>query len=151
MTLRFPYKLVQMGRSIPSLGGRTVRPRPRVLVHLAGPLASTSRYALLDTGADDTIFPDTVAALLGVDLDQAPIGSARGVGTGAIGIKYAAISMRLHDGLHTCEWPAIVGFTSAQINFPLLGFAGCLQFFIATFHGDREEVELAVNGLYPGT
>jgi hypothetical protein len=151
MILRFPYKLVQMGRPIPSLGGRTVRPRSRVLVHLAGPVASTSRYALLDTGADDTIFPDTVAALLGVDLDQAPIGSARGISTGSINIKYATVSMRLHDGHHGCEWPAMVGFTSGQINVPLLGFAGCLQFFTATFHGDREEVELAVNALYPGT
>ena len=32
----------------------------------------------------------------------------------------------------------------------LLGFAGCLQFFDALFHGEREEVELTVNGLYPG-
>jgi hypothetical protein len=35
--------------------------------------------------------------------------------------------------------------------FPLLGFAGCLQFFSAHFHGDREEVELSVNSLYRGT
>jgi hypothetical protein len=34
---------------------------------------------------------------------------------------------------------------------PLLGFAGCLQFFDALFHGAREDVELSVNSLYPGT
>ena len=34
---------------------------------------------------------------------------------------------------------------------PLIGFAGFLQFFTATFHGDREQVELTVNALYPGT
>lgn len=33
----------------------------------------------------------------------------------------------------------------------LLGFGGFLQFFTATFRGDHEEVELAVNSLYPGT
>ena len=43
---------------------------------------------------------------------------------------------------------AWVGFTSAPIRHPLLGFAGFLQYFTATFHGDREEVELAVNGTY---
>jgi hypothetical protein len=32
-----------------------------------------------------------------------------------------------------------------------LGFAGFLQYFTATLHGDREQVELAVNALYPGT
>ena len=43
-----------------------------------------------------------------------------------------------------------VGFTSAPLRQPLLGYAGFLQFFTATFHGDREEVELAVNAAYPG-
>jgi hypothetical protein len=33
----------------------------------------------------------------------------------------------------------------------MLGFAGCLQFFTASFHDDREQVELATNQLYPGT
>jgi hypothetical protein len=49
------------------------------------------------------------------------------------------------------EWPAWVGFTSLPARYPLLGFAGFLQFFTATFHGDREEVELVVNRLYSGT
>lgn len=34
-----------------------------------------------------------------------------------------------------------VGFSPA-ISRPLFGFAGFLQFFTATFHGDREQVEL---------
>jgi hypothetical protein len=91
-----------------------------------------------------------MASLIGVDLDQAPTGTARGIATGSISIKYATVLMRLHDGHRGCEWPAIVGFASAQINLPLLGFAGCLQYFTSTFHGDLEEVELAVNRLYPG-
>ena len=49
------------------------------------------------------------------------------------------------------EWPAWVGFTAASMPYPVLGFAGFLQFFTATFHGEREEVELTINGLYPGT
>ena len=49
------------------------------------------------------------------------------------------------------EWPAWVGFTPAPLRRPLLGFAGCLQFFTATFSGDREQVELDANALYPGT
>ena len=39
----------------------------------------------------------------------------------------------------------------ANLQSPLLGFAGFLQFFTATFRGDREEIELTVNSLYPGT
>jgi hypothetical protein len=44
-----------------------------------------------------------------------------------------------------------VAFTSARIAHPALGYAGFLQFFDATFRGQAEEVELAVNPSYPGT
>ena len=59
--------------------------------------------------------------------------------------------MRLTDGKEFRRWPAWVGFTAARLKQPLLGFAGCLQFFGALFRGDREEVELEVNALYPGS
>jgi hypothetical protein len=55
------------------------------------------------------------------------------------------------DGKEFCEWTGWVGFTPVLSNYALLGFAGCLQFFDATFYGALEEVELIVNRLYPGT
>jgi hypothetical protein len=55
----------------------------------------------------------------------------------------------LTDGIEYHEWPAWVGFVKG-LRRPLLGFGGFLQFFTATFHGDDEFVELAVNRLYPG-
>ena len=58
--------------------------------------------------------------------------------------------LRLTDGREFREWPAWVGFTPARLPYPMLGFAGCLQFFDAEFRGGREEVELTVNPLYPG-
>jgi hypothetical protein len=66
-------------------------------------------------------------------------------------VRYATVTLRLTDGIERREWTAWVGFTRAPLRRPLLGFAGFLQFFTATFHGDREEVELAVNSLYRGT
>ncbi len=57
---------------------------------------------------------------------------------------------RTADGIEFREWIARVGFTSALMRRPLLGFAGFLQFFSSHFHGDREEVELTVNSLYSG-
>ena len=66
-------------------------------------------------------------------------------------LRYAEVRLRMTDGKEFREWPAWVGFTSAPLRHPLLGFAGCLQFFGANFLGDREEVELTVNSLYPGT
>ena len=105
---------------------------------------------MLDTGADDTVFTMAEAQLLGLDLSQAPQYTVTGVGSPPYVLAYAQITLRLTDGKEFREWPAWVGFTSAQMAHPMLGFAGCLQFFDALFHGEREEVELTVNGLYPG-
>lgn len=66
-------------------------------------------------------------------------------------IRYAQVTLRLTDGTEFREWPAWVGFTSARLKRPLLGFAGFLQFFTATFFGDREQLELATNPLDPGS
>ncbi len=152
MSLRFHYTLIPTGSGIPSLGGRSVRPRPLVpAVVLIGPTHGVAREALLDTGADDTVFPEFLAASVGINLGALPSGSLRSAAGGHLPVRYAMVSLRLTDGHEQREWPATVAFTSARLWRPILGFAGCLQFFTATFHGDREEVELTVNGLYPGT
>jgi hypothetical protein len=151
MSLRFRYALTPIKRHIYPLGGRTVRPRPLVNVSLFGPTMSRVSPALLDTGADDTVFPEALAAQLGLDLTTAPAGSATGVPASGVPLRYASVVLRLSDGRESRQWPAIVGFTPARIVFPMLGFAGCLQFFTSTFRGDQEEVELTVNALYPGT
>ncbi len=128
-----------------------MRPRPVVLVSVVGPAATVVQDALLDTGADDTVFPEALARKLGVDLTNAPIGEASGVGGAPLPVRYAAVELRLTDGREFRRWPALVGFTAARLKQPLLGFAGCLQFFGAHFRGDREEVELETNTLYPGS
>jgi hypothetical protein len=140
-----------MGRLIHPLGGRTVRPRPLVNILVIGPTDSRLRPALLDSGADDTIFPETLATDIGLDLTSAPSGLATVANLGLVPLRYADVTLRLTDGFEQHEWPATVGFTSAPLTHPSLGFAGVLQFFSATFFGDREEVELTVNSLYPGT
>ncbi|MBI1918661.1 MAG: aspartyl protease family protein [Planctomycetes bacterium] len=107
--------------------------------------------ALLDSGADDSVFAEQVALSIGLDLRNAPQQTMTGVGGPPSVIAYAPVTLRLTDGNEYREWPALVGFTSARMTHPLLGFAGCLQFFDALFCGEREVVELTVNGLYPGT
>jgi hypothetical protein len=59
--------------------------------------------------------------------------------------------LRLTDGVEFREWPALVGFSPALVSQVLFGLTGGLQFFTATFHGDRAEIELSVNPSYPGT
>ena len=92
-----------------------------------------------------------MAHRIGVDLSQAPAGEGAGVGAGTVSVRYAQITLRLAGRRERREWRGWVGFTAAKFRHPILGFAGFLQYFTATFHGDREEVELAVNSRYAGT
>jgi hypothetical protein len=151
MTMRFPYRRFTTRRPILTLGGRQDRPHPEISLSLVGPADTRVVRGLLDTGADDTVFPESVAADIGLNLTGAPRGGARGVYPGALPLRYAQVKLRVVGNGERREWTAWVGFTPQPLHRALLGFAGFLQFFTATFHGGREEVELAVNSLYPGT
>lgn len=151
MGLLFHYKIIPVPNAVMSLGGRWSRPRPRITVSLVGPSKTQPTEGLLDTGADDTVFPEYIAASIGLDLRNAPIGQAAFANLATAPLRYAQVHLRITDGKEQREWPAWVGFTPAKLQLPLLGFAGFLKFFTTTFHGDREQVELTVNALYPGT
>jgi len=127
------------------------RPRPVVLVSVVGPTGLSVESGVLDPGADDTVFPESVATVVGIDLTNAPTGTAAGVGQVPAMLRYGEVVLRLTDGREYREWPARVAFTASPLHRSLLGFAGFLQFFTAAFHGDIEQVELAVNSAYPGT
>ncbi len=151
MTLRFPYQNYRPAHPIAPLAGRMFRPRPVFSVTLIGSLGSTAQDALLDTGADDTVFPEWVAQRIGLDLTHSPVSFASGLPQGSVPVRYARVTLRIADMNERREWKAWVGFTPAPIRFPVLGFTGFLEYFTAIFHGKREEVELTVNGRYPGT
>ena len=149
--MRFPYVRVPRVRSPRVLIGQPDRPRPLVTVSLVGPLRTVPYTSLLDTGADETVFRLSDAIRTGVDLTNSPGGEFYGVGGAVVAVRYAQVMLRMTDGQQYREWPTRVGFTSAPMRQPLRGFAGCLQFFTATFHGDLERVELEINSRYPGT
>lgn len=151
MSLIYPYKAIGMGRPLPSLLGRSGRPRPLISVCMIGPSDSWIEDALLDTGADDTVFSERAAAFIGLDLTNAPVGGGGGIAAPPVPLRYALVTLRLAAGRERRQWKAWVGFTAAPLRQPLLGFAGCLQFFDANFRGSREEVELTINVNYPGT
>jgi hypothetical protein len=151
MSLIFPYQPAYMVRPIPSLLGRSERPRPLLAVNVSGPQGTWGRDGLLDTGADDTVFPEFVAAVIGIDLTNAPIGTASGAAASPVPLRYGLVTLRIASSQERREWRAWVGFTSAPLIRPLLGFAGFLQFFDCLFRGAREEVELTINANYSGT
>jgi hypothetical protein len=151
MSLRKRYKLFNSSSPVLSLGGRWVRPRPLFAVTLIGPVGTYLNAGLLDTGSDETIFPDFAAVRAGIDLSNAPTEFIVGLGRVGVRLRFAEVTLRIAGINELREWKAWVGFTANPLTRPVLGFAGFLQFFTAQFYGDREEVELTVNGLYPGT
>jgi hypothetical protein len=149
--MRFRYRRFPVKTPLLTLGGRKERPRPVIGVTVIGPADSRYVLALLDSGADDCIFPDTLAASLGIDLTNAPTLDGAGLGMVPYTIHLAEVTLRLVSVNEQREWKAWVGFTSAKLRQSLLGYAGCLQFFNASFEGDLEELELTVNSTYPGS
>ncbi len=151
MSMVFPYSRFAVKQPLLTLGSRSHRPRPVIDVTIIGPVNTRLVPALLDTGADDTVLPEDMANQLGLDLSQAPTAEAAGVGMVTVKVRLAEVTFRLATNTERREWRAWVAFSPVWLRQPLLGFAGFLQYFTATFHGDREEVELTVNGTYPGT
>jgi len=132
MSLRFPYLQVAMGRPIVSLGGKAHRPRPVIGVAIMGPAGTIPYDGLLDIGSDDVLFPEAVAALIGIDLTNAPQGTASAFGYGAISVRYAEATLRIADNQERREWRAWVSFAPVVRRYALLGYAGFLQYFTAT-------------------
>lgn len=150
MSILFRYRRFPVQHPIIPLRGRRERPRPLIPMALAGPIGQRALDAVLDTGADDTIFSDGIAAEVGIDLRDAPQGSGKGVGGERIPLRYAEVTLRITDGREFRKWLGWVGFTAVNLGRPLLGFAGFLEYFTATFYGDREEVKLSANRKFRG-
>jgi hypothetical protein len=151
MPMHFPYVRLATSRPVLTLGGVCFRPQPVIDVSVIDPKDTRVVNGLLDTGSDDTVFSESWAAQIGVDLTNAPTGTFKGVVPGAASIRYARVTLRLAGNGDRREWTALVGFTPIPLRRALIGYAGFLQFVAATFHGDREEIELTVNSLYPRT
>jgi hypothetical protein len=154
MSFRYPYVAVPTTRRVVALGGRSQRPRPLLTVAIINPRDTTQwhRYrGCLDTGSDDTVFHDDTARLLGIDLARAATGQAEGTTGTRVTLRYSDVLLQLRgpDG-DLLQWQATVAFAPKRTSYPLLGFAGFLQYFHATFFGDSEEFELIPNSRLHG-
>ena len=103
------------------------------------------------TAADDKVFPLQVARLLGIDLSNAPMGSAAQAGGTVLTYRYAPVHLRLSDGVEAFEWDAIVGFLDRPgMRRALLGHSGFLDFFDVLLRGEAKEAIVTPNGAFPG-
>ena len=147
----FTYMPLPTKRPIPSLGGAMLRYRPIIPVGVFGPLGLRVFDGCVDSGSDDTIFPLSLARKLGINLTGAPQGEAHPVGGTTVPYLYAAVTLRVSDGLETCEWQATVGFVDLPLRWALLGHAGFPDFFDADLRGARREVFFKPNSQFLGS
>jgi hypothetical protein len=148
--VKFNYLPLPARGPVYPLGGTHVRYRPIVCIHITAPQILPPVDACIDSASDDTVFPDSLAARLGIDLANAPRGDVRPVGHPAMTVAYAQVTLFLSDGYETCEWEAIVGFAPARLRWALLGHAGFLQFFDVQLLGARREALVIPNSTFPG-
>ncbi len=127
--------------------------RPAIPVDLAGPHGEVDFYGLVDTGSDDTLIPRFLVRELGVTIDDSNRTKVRGIADEIVSIATAEMELRISDGFEFVSWQTkvgVIGEDDDESDFVILGHAGCLEFFTATFDGDRRALELFPNAQFPG-
>jgi hypothetical protein len=108
-------------------------------------LGELGLFGLLDTGADETVLPAFLIERIGVDLDPGAEAQFRGVGGQTVTVTYGRVQIEVGRGHQSYQWSAMLAFLQGS-NMAILGHAGFLQYFTATFNGHRRHVTLTANG-----
>jgi hypothetical protein len=127
--------------------------RPVIPVRVIGPLGAKDLIALVDTGSDDTLLPRSVGDAVGAMIDDNQKSNVTGFGAQRVPVAPGDVELELSDGQDAYRWPATVSFVSfADPNdeIAVLGHAGFLEFFTATFDGGARTLELVANARFPG-
>jgi predicted aspartyl protease len=126
--------------------------RPVITIRVVGPKSDARWDALVDSGADETLFPVSLAEALGIELNQQLTSEAAGISGDRLKIHYGDVELRIESGQEFVAWKTAVGFVdfgSASDEVIILGHGGCLDYFTATFDGEKAELELVPNSLLP--
>jgi len=143
--MRFPYQ----GYPVQGIGTTrlTLVYRPVAPIRIIGPSGELSAYGLLDTGADDTLLPASSLAPLGAVIDPKARAKIAGIGGQIITADFATVDLELRKGKSVYRWSAFVGFHDGYKV--ILGQAGGLEHFIASFNHRQRYAILQPNGILP--
>jgi predicted aspartyl protease len=141
--MKFPYRpyLVEATPSQPDL---TEDYWPVIPFRVLGSMAEADYYGLVDTGADETILPRSLADEIGAV--EVP-GSERQLALVKhfLRVRYSSVWLQIGQGRRRYRWPAVVAITEEPLTEAILGRAGFLAYFHASFYDDRGELELIRN------
>ena len=143
--MRFPYQ----GYPVQGVGTAhlTLVYRPVVPIHIIGPASDALAYALLDTGADDTLVPVSFLGPLGVVIRPGMRATISGLGSGAITADFGTVDLELRRHRTVYRRSATVGFYAGYRT--ILGQAGVLEHFLASFNHRQRHATLRPNGPLP--
>lgn len=129
-----------------------VSPLPIVPVRFVGPTGHRTIDTVLDTGSAECMLSVAVARQLGITVDTSntPDGFVRGIAQVPKRFWRRTIEIRLADGIAGYAWTTNVAITDADPRFPVLGWAGCFEFFRTTFLGDPRRATLESLTSFPG-
>ena len=148
--MRFRYAAYEVDPSPTVPSG--VLYRPEVTIEVIGLRRIETIQALVDTGSDETVFPASLARAIGVQLDHAATGQASAVGGHAVQLVPGSVVLQISEGGRVYRWQSTVGFLEVEQpedEVALLGYAGFLEFFRATFDSQIHELELTANDRFP--
>jgi hypothetical protein len=148
--MRFSYASYEIEPSPTIPGG--VLYRPEMAIDVIGPMGLETVRALVDTGSDETVFPASLARAIGVGLDHSLGGQASAVGGHSVELVPGVVTLRIAQNREEFRWEATVEFLDverAEDEVALLGYAGFLEFFHASFDSEVHEFELIRNAQFP--
>lgn len=148
MKEQFPYEKVEARPSVADPVNYVYR--PVIPITIFGLTLSFSTKGLLDTGGTESVLPRSF-----VDeglVDPAFRGDEKGVLFGADGspieVEYGTVDLSVRLRRKTHRWHAKVAFSPLR-NDVLLGDAGFLRYFSATFNRHERYTTLRPVGVFP--
>jgi hypothetical protein len=127
--------------------------RPEISLVIRGPLGERLLTGLVDTGSDYTVLPASVAAAFGISLREEPGISAKSFGGLELHLLVGDVQLTIEQGGESVSWPESVCFFDFGKNrqTAVLGHAGFLDYFTATFDGLNSMLTLIPNELLPSS
>ncbi len=144
--MKFNYSTVIVAQ--PGSGDMLCLRRPEIPIKIQGPNESMQFVGLVDTGSDYTIFPRSIAKFLGVELHESEGPTAQVFGGQAVELLTAEVELILALDSEKVSWLTVVSFFdygSVEDESVILGHAGFLEFFTATFDGFEATLTLEPN------
>jgi hypothetical protein len=126
--------------------------RPEIEVSIEGVLGRATVVGLVDTGSDNTIFPKSVADVLGIRLSPSSAPPALTFGGLSIPLSAGVVTLQLESDDASVRWQTTINFyefESPELEAVILGHTGFLEYFTATFDGQKCTLTLVPNNDMP--